>query len=76
MYEDEADKIPVDPIKSFNQINFENESIEVFLFDGVKRFLYNFDRLSNLAVFEKSILFLRDARVQVGFDSHRDYFGY
>ena len=76
MYEDEANKSPVDPIKSFNQINFENESTEVFLFDGVKRFLYNSDRLSNLAVFKEPKLLGGDTKIQKGLETQRSNLAY
>ena len=67
----ETDKGPVNPVKGFDQVKFEDKGTEMFGLDGVERFLYNANGINNLTILEKSELLLRNANIQEGFNSGR-----
>ena len=58
MNENEANISPVDSIKSFYQIKFEDKGTEIFCFDRVEGLLDNTNRFSNLPVLKEPKLFL------------------
>ena len=54
----EMDEDPVNMVKGFNQIQFEDEGTEIFGFNRVESFLNNTNWIDDLTVFKEPNLLL------------------
>ena len=63
MDQDETDICLINTIEGLNQVQFEDEGIDIFRFNGVESLLNNSNRLSDLTIFKEAKLFSRDTRV-------------
>ena len=64
MDQNESNVGPVHSIKSLHQIQFEDKSASILGFHSVESLLGYANRFNNLAIFEKTILFLENVGVQ------------
>ena len=74
MDQNESNIRPVHTIKCLNQIQFEDNCTDILGFHSMESLLNNTNRLDNLAVLKKTILFLGNTRVQKRLEPDSDDF--